>query len=125
MTLRYRLLAGLALAGLIRCAAFSADPPAPVKTPPPKTDLHRLANKELLAQAAALLQKASLAYLAQLRELATLERALDRARKRSEEVKVPPPLANGADNNPSPLEATRKSAERSRARRDVLKRLRE
>jgi hypothetical protein len=125
MTLRFRLLAGLALASLISCAAFSADPPAPVKTPPPKTDLHRLDNKALLAQATALLQKASCAYLAQLRELVTLERSLERARKRSEEVKVPPPPANGADNRPSPLEVARKSAEQSRARRDALKRLRE
>jgi len=50
MTLQFRLLAGLALASLISCAAFSADPPAPVKTPPSKTDLHRLANKELLGR---------------------------------------------------------------------------
>src|SRR5262249_42333278 len=95
MTPRFRLLAGLALAGLISCAAFSAAPPAPAQTPPSKTDLHRLANKELLAQATALLDKASLAHLAQQRELVTLERLLDRARKRSEEVKLPPPPANG------------------------------
>ena len=125
MTPRFRLLAGLALAALISCAAFSAEPPAPVQTPPSRTDLHRLASKELLAQATALLEKASLAYLAQLRELVTLERSLDRARKRSEEVKVPPPPANGADNKHSPLQAAQKSAEQSRTRRDVLKRLRE
>lgn len=126
MLLRLRWLAGLALAGLISCAAFSADPPAPVQPPPSKIDLHRLGNKELLAQAAALRDQASLAYLAQLRELVTLERSLDRARKRSEEVKVPPPLpANGADNKDSPLEAARKAAEQSRARRDLLNRLRE
>jgi hypothetical protein len=125
MTLRFRLLAGLALAGLISGAAFSEDPPAPVKTPPAKTDIHRLDNKELLAQATSLLQKGAFAYLAQLRELAALERALDRARKRSEEVKVPPPPASGADNKPSPLEAARKAAEQSRARRDALKALRE
>src|SRR5262245_23293068 len=103
MNLRYRLPAALALAGLITCAAFSADPPAPTKAPPPKADLHRLDNKELLARATALLQKASLAYLAQRRELATLERALNRARKRSAEVQVPPPPVNGVDNKPSPL----------------------
>ena len=91
MTPRFRLLAGLALAALISCAAFSAEPPAPVQTPPSRTDLHRLASKELLAQATALHEKASLAYLAQLRELVTLERSLDRARKRIEDVKVPPP----------------------------------
>src|SRR4051794_37674031 len=95
MTPQFRLLAGLVLAGLISCAAFSADPPVPIKPPPPKTDLHRLTNKELLAQATDLLQKASLAYQAQLRELATLERSLDRAHKRNEEVKVPPPPSNG------------------------------
>jgi small-conductance mechanosensitive channel len=125
MNLRYRLPAALTLAGLISCAAFSADPPAPAKAPPPKADLHRLDNKELLARATALLQKASLAYLAQRRELATLERALTSAGKRSAEVQVPPPPVNGVDNKPSPLEAARKSAELSRARRDALKRLRD
>src|SRR5690349_20169172 len=98
MTAPWRRLAGLALAGLIGCAAFGADPPAPVTTPPAKADLHRLANKELLARATALLEKASFAYLAQRRALVTLERALARARKRSEEVRVPAPPANGADN---------------------------
>src|SRR5262249_33592266 len=113
MTLRFRLLAGLAFAGLISGVAFSADPPAPAEPPPSKIDIHRLDNKELLAQANSLLRKASLAYLAQLRELVTLERSLDRARKRSEEVKVPPPPTTGAYNKPSPLETARNAAEQS------------
>jgi small-conductance mechanosensitive channel len=142
----YRPFAVLALAGLITTVAVRGDPPAPMepakstspakadppapmepaKSPAPaKIDLHRLKNEELLAKATALLDKASQTYLAQLRELATLERALDRARKRTEDVKVPPPPPNGADNKPTPLEAARKAAELSRARRDALKRLQE
>src|SRR5262245_39548644 len=98
MTPRFRLRAGPGRPGPSSWAAFSADPPAPVQTRPAKADLHRLGNKELLAQATALLEKASFAYLAQLRELVTLERSLDRARKRSEEANVPPLPANAADN---------------------------
>ena len=66
MTQGYCRRAGFALAGLIACAAAGADPQEAVKNPPQKIALHRLENKELLAQAAALLEKASGTHAAQL-----------------------------------------------------------
>jgi hypothetical protein len=125
MTQGYCRRTGFALAGLLACAAVGANPQEAAKNPPQKIALHRLENKALLAQAAALLEKASGTQAAQWRELATLEHALARARQRGERVKVPPPPTDGAENKPTPLEAARKFAEQARARRDALKQLHE
>src|SRR5262245_32919308 len=126
-TQRSRPAHALVLACLIAAVAGGADPPAPLPPPkvdtPQKVDVHRLKNEDLLAAATALMEKASQAHLAQRRELATRERSLDRARKLTEAVQVPPPPANGADDKSSPLEAARKSTQQAKDRRDALKRL--
>ncbi len=62
---------------------WPADPrPAPAETK--KVEIHRLTNEELLKQAAAIYEKASRDYLAQLRALASAEALLEEIRKQTE-----------------------------------------
>lgn len=108
--------------GLLVLVALLADGahPQPVeKLEPRKVDLHKVANDELLKLGQLALDKGSAAYLAQRRELAAVELALERARKQAAAVVVPPDEA--VPDRGDPLEAARAGLDRARGRLDALK----
>src|SRR5262245_13776287 len=116
----------LVAACLSHADRFFAGSPVDPKAKPPeakKVELHRLTNEELLKQAAAIFDKASWDYLAQMRALASTEALLEEAREQAEALKPAP----AAPDKPPAMEvsgeeAARKAVEAAKAKQDLAKR---
>lgn len=127
MSAALRLVGFLLLTGWVANLAYpqtgmpdDKDRPSVGKLEPKKLELHKVSNEDLLKQAQLVLDKALAAYLAQLRELATVEIAQEAARKATDTLVLPKDEPPGMEQGDS-LEVARKALDRAKVRLDTVK----
>ncbi len=108
------------LVALLANLAHPQDAP-PAKGPPPsqQIEIHKIASADLLKLALGTLDRGRASYLAQRREVATLELASDRARKHTDTL--PAPIEEPAPEKGPPLEQAKAGLERARVRLEAFK----
>lgn len=116
----------LLLVGFVASLAHpqAEEKPARPQVPafePKKIDLHKIANEELLRQAQTILDRANAGYLAQVREVTTVEIAFNKARKEVDSFTIPPrPPEPGKDRGDN-LEQARLAREQARSQLEAFK----